>query len=119
MMRTSQNGLRFTSIALLAALSVAISRPCTAQPTAKSKAAAERALMLGRVDEAIEILRPILAARPTDGAAHLLLCRVFYSEDHTDQAVAECEAPLSNGLSADSRAQDWMGRAYGKKADNA
>jgi tetratricopeptide (TPR) repeat protein len=82
-------------------------------------ASAEHALMHGRVDEAANILHQLIAANQKDATAHLLLCRAFYSEELLDAAVSECEAALANGLSGDSTAQDWMGRAYGRKADKA
>jgi tetratricopeptide (TPR) repeat protein len=92
--------------------------PCSAaEPAKTARSNAEHALMLGRIDEAVKILDQVITANRQDGAAHLLLCRAFYAQDFTDQAVGECEAALANGLNNDSRAQDWMGRAYGKKAD--
>jgi tetratricopeptide (TPR) repeat protein len=81
-------------------------------------AAGERALMLGRADEAIAQLRAAIATNPGNGAAHLLLCRTFYAEELADQAIPECEAALTT-MGRDSRAQDWMGRAYGLKADRS
>ncbi|MDQ2924947.1 MAG: hypothetical protein M3R43_05260 [Acidobacteriota bacterium] len=84
--------------------------------------AAERAkhsLMLGRVDEAVIELGQTIAADPRNGAAHLLLCRAFYAQESAAAAVGECEAALANGLANDSHAQDWMGRAYGMKADRS
>ncbi len=80
---------------------------------------AERALLEGRVDDAISLLNTALAASPKDGSAHLLLCRAFYSEEVSDDAVTHCEAALADGLGASSFAHDWMGRAYGLKASRA
>ncbi len=76
---------------------------------------AEKILLQGRADDAVARLRTLVAADPQDGNAHLLLCRAFYAEELTDPAVAECEAALAT-QSGDSKAQDWMGRAYGLKA---
>jgi tetratricopeptide (TPR) repeat protein len=78
----------------------------------------ERALMQGRADDAAAGLRVVLATNPKDGRAHLLLCRVFYSEELADAAVTECEAALET-LGNNSTAQDWMGRVYGLKADQS
>ena len=89
-------------------------KPATANPLAEG----EKFLMQGRADDAIAKLRSVVAANPQDGHAHLLLCRVFYAEELADAAVPECEAALGT-LSNDSKAQDWMGRAYGLKANNA
>jgi len=74
---------------------------------------------MGHVDEATAILNARLAANPADGAAHLLLCRALYAQELPAPAVKECEAALANGLAGNSQAQDWMGRVYGRKADNA
>ena len=74
--------------------------------------------MQGHVDEAIAGLRTIVAANPQDGQAHLLLCRAFYAEELSDPAVSECEAALTT-LNQNSAAQDWMGRAYGIKANHS
>jgi len=89
-------------------------RPTTPNPLADS----EKALMQGRADDAIAKLHGLVAANPQDGRAHLLLCRAFYAEELADAAVPECEAALGT-LSNDSKAQDWMGRAYGLKADQS
>ncbi len=89
-------------------------RPYAMNPLADS----EKALMQGRADDAIAKLHGIVAANPQDGHAHLLLCRAFYAEEQPDASISECEAALET-LSNDSRAQDWMGRAYGMKASRS
>jgi tetratricopeptide (TPR) repeat protein len=85
---------------------------------AATREAAQRALMQGRADEAIATLHMLTAQNPADAPSHLLLCRAFYSEELADPAVTECEAALQ-GLASSSDAQDWMGRAYGLKANTA
>src|ERR1700735_2535040 len=116
MMRTLQGRIGY--MAMVAVVMLLNCLPgSAADPASTARSKAERVLMLGRADEAVRILDQAIAANPGDGAAHLLLCRAFYAEDLTDQAVGECEAALANGLRNDSRAQDWMGRAYGSKAD--
>jgi tetratricopeptide (TPR) repeat protein len=71
--------------------------------------------MDGRVDEAIRMLQ---GANGSDGPAHLLLCRAYFSVLQTDDAVRECETAV-NLMPKSSEAQDWMGRAYGVKANGA
>jgi tetratricopeptide (TPR) repeat protein len=88
------------------------------EPVASQRSAAERALMLGQIDTAVSGLRGYLNTNPTDAQAHLLLCRAFYAEEMADAAVDECETAM-NGLSENSEAQDWLGRACGQKAQNA
>lgn len=80
---------------------------------------AEHNLLQGDADAAAALLKSSLAAQPSNGAAHLLLCRVFLSEELASQAVSECQAALANGLARDSDAQDWTGRALGLAASRA
>ena len=114
MMRLLQRGALTSCMALLPML-VFTSVPVRAD----GQNAAEHALMQGRIDEAASILHARIAANPGDGTAHLLLCRAFYALEQPAPAVKECEAALANGLANNSQAQDWMGRVYGRKADNA
>lgn len=79
---------------------------------------AEQSLMQGRVDDAVADAKTFLQANPQSGPAHLLLCRAYSSEEFVDQAVSECEAAVAL-MRNDSVAQDWLGRAYGVKADRA
>lgn len=88
------------------------------EPAVAQRNAAERALMQGDVDAAMAGLHVYLNSNPNDAQAHLLLCRAYYAEERSDTAVMECEAAM-NGLSANSEAQDWLGRACGQKAQNA
>jgi tetratricopeptide (TPR) repeat protein len=79
---------------------------------------AERVLMNGRVDEAVQMLNAEVTENRNDGAAHLLLCRAYISVQRVDAAVPECETAVRL-MPQNSRAQDWMGRAYGMKANGA
>jgi tetratricopeptide (TPR) repeat protein len=85
-------------------------------------APAYQALQEGRVEDAATLLQSALAANPTDGVAHQLLCRVFYAQDEADEAIRQCElavaAPAANDEQA-SENQLWLGRAYGLKARHA
>jgi tetratricopeptide (TPR) repeat protein len=101
-----------------AAVDVAIATPRHSAASSNPLADSEKLVMQGRVDDAVLKLRGIVAGSPQNGNAHLLLCRAFYSEELPDEAVPECEAALVT-LANDSKAQDWMGRAYGLKADRS
>lgn len=92
------------------------STPANHLPT--ERAAAERALMLGQIDAAVASLQRIAAVDPGDGQTYLLLCRSFYAEGHTDDAIAACTKAV-HALPRSSEAEDWMGRAYGMKAEHA
>src|SRR5215469_18179398 len=72
----------------------------------------------GEADAAIRALKASLNANPSGAEEHNLLCRVHYSEERWDAAVAECERGV--GLSPQSSMnQLWLGRAYGEKADHS
>jgi tetratricopeptide (TPR) repeat protein len=80
------------------------------------------ALNQGRIDDAIVELRADLKENPHDAAAHQTLCRVFYSEELADRAIAECEAAVSDSRSDAALTSEnlmWLGRAYGMKAARA
>jgi tetratricopeptide (TPR) repeat protein len=79
---------------------------------------AETLLRQGRVDEAGNVLRQAMATKAADARTHLLLCRVYYSQDKADEAVRECEMAAAMDPS-NSDFQMWLGRAYGLKASQA
>ncbi len=79
--------------------------------------AANTALLHGRVDEATALLKSELAANPSNAAAHLLLCRVYYAQDQADPAVDECHKAVA-GAPTNSDAQMWLGRALGLKTSH-
>jgi tetratricopeptide (TPR) repeat protein len=79
---------------------------------------ADNLLQQGRVAEALTSLQGVLAAQPDDAEAHLLLCRVYYSQNIADNAIRECELAVSRAPSS-SDSQMWLGRAYGFKASHA
>jgi tetratricopeptide (TPR) repeat protein len=79
--------------------------------------AAEHALTEGRIDDAVHTLQQQIAANPKDGQGYLLLCRAFYAERQFDDAIHACET-ANQLLPNNSVAQDWLGRAYGIKADD-
>jgi len=76
-------------------------------------AVAASALAQGRVDEVTLMLSP-----PKDASAHILLCRAYYSEDHADEAMRECEAAVA-AAPGNANYHLWLGRAYGFKAGHA
>jgi tetratricopeptide (TPR) repeat protein len=79
---------------------------------------AERTLMNGNVDDAIRMLQAEITKNGNDGAAYLLLCRAYYSEEQVDDAIRACQNAVKL-MPNSSEAQDWMGRAYGGRANNA
>jgi tetratricopeptide (TPR) repeat protein len=73
-------------------------------------------LTLGKADDAISRLNSSLAVNPGDAEAHNLLCRVYYQEEHWDDAIRECETAVKL-MPMDSEYHLWLGRADGEKAD--
>jgi tetratricopeptide (TPR) repeat protein len=82
------------------------------------RAAVERALMQGQIDEAVARAQRLAATNPKDGQAYLLMCRSFYAEAHAEEAIDAC-TKATQALPRSSEAQDWLGRADGMKAEHA
>ncbi len=76
------------------------------------------ALLNGNATIAVAQLKQVLSTEPSNGHAHLLLCRAYYAQSLASAAASECTAALRT-LGSDSAAQDWAGRAYGMQADSA
>lgn len=72
----------------------------------------------GKADAAIAQARGVLATSPRSVDAHELLCLLYRSIDHFDEAVRECEAArdLEPGSSAITLE---LARTYGAKAEHA
>ena len=104
---------------LSGALMLLLSTVGTTAGRAQDLQAAEQHLLQGRADQAAAEARAVLAHAPANGAAHLLLCRIFLSTLHGNEAAAECRLALQSGLDRDTTAQDWAGRAFGMEADHA
>jgi tetratricopeptide (TPR) repeat protein len=108
-----RKGLSLRMKAHLAVLSVAILLvPASFVPRLFAQSATA-ALAKGHVDEVIAQLTP---AR--DAAAHNLLCRAYYSEDHGDEALGECQASVA-AEPGNAHYQLWLGRVYGFKAGHS
>lgn len=108
--------VRFNRIVLTLVGVAFLALPCLAR--AADLPSANHALLEGHNDDAVAQLKLILASEPSNGQAHLLLCRAYYAQSMASAAAAECSAALHT-LANDSSAQDWAGRAYGKQAENA
>lgn len=73
-------------------------------------------LALGRANDALLRLDSALAVNPADAEAHNLRCRVFYQEEHWEEAIVNCEAAVQ-AAPDNSMFHLWLGRAYGQKAE--
>ncbi len=110
---------RFVAICAFALCAAVAHATAQNAPAAKKLDSAEHLLLDGRADEASSALGAVLATDAGNGAAHLLLCRVYLSEGLSTPAATECESALADGLTHNSAAQDWAGRALGARADHA
>jgi len=106
----------FSRIALTLAGVALLTMPCVAR--AADLPSANHALLEGNNDDAVAQLKQIVASDPSNGQAHLLLCRAYYAQSMAAPAASECTAALRT-LANDSSAQDWAGRAYGMQAEGA
>lgn len=101
-----------------AAIALAFTALTPLAARAADLSSANAALLAGHADDAVAQLHQILSADPSNGHAHLLLCRAFYAQSMAAPAATECTIAL-RALAADSSAQDWAGRAYGLQANSA
>jgi len=77
-------------------------------------AQANAALQAGEADRALSVLTGI----PNSPEAHLLRCRVYFSEERWDDAINECTTAVQlDGQNAQNHL--WLARALGEKADAA
>jgi len=75
-------------------------------------------MISGRADQAVQQLLARVQVDPKDGNAYNLLSRVFFAEEDGDRAAEAGEKAVAlNGGS--SEFHDWLGRAYGLKADHS
>ena len=75
-------------------------------------AQADAALQAGEADRALSMLTGF----PNSADAHLLRCRVYFTEERWDDAVNECTSAVQlDGQNAQNHL--WLARALGEKAD--
>ena len=79
-------------------------------------APAEADLLAGRVGDAEDLLNADLRVHPGATRDHLLLCRVFYAQNRSEEAQRECEAAA---IVPNSETELWLGRVFGARASAA
>ena len=90
-------------------------------PPRISLAQANAALQAGEADKALAMLEPIGqtgADVASQAEAHNLACRVQFTLERWDAAIAECEQAVTLDAS-NSGYHMWLARAVGQKADRA
>lgn len=108
----------FTAARLFAGLlALGVSAAAIAEGAKPPLVQAAAALQAGEADKALAMLKP-LESGAGSAAAHNLDCRVLFTLEHWDGAVAECE----KAVDLDPQNSDyhmWLGRALGEKANRA
>jgi tetratricopeptide (TPR) repeat protein len=68
--------------------------------------------------KAVEFLQVAIKKNPRNGDAQLLLAKSYYEMEQWDAAASTAEVAVSINPN-DSKYHEWLGRAYGEKADRA
>jgi tetratricopeptide (TPR) repeat protein len=93
--------------------------PLSAAVAAAAAAASPAELLsVGRVDDAIRLLKDRVQAAPSDALAYNLLTRTYFYLGHWEEAAAAAERAVALEPTA-SNYQLWLGRAVGEKAAHA
>ncbi len=101
-------------------LTLAISVPAVAQGTAVARTLAQinQALQAGEADKALGLIASLPQGGAQSAEAQNLECRVRYTLQQWDAAVANCEQAVRLD-GQNSNYHLWLGRALGEKADRA
>ena len=79
---------------------------------------ARRAFEASDYTKAIQVLQAAAAKEPTNGDIQLLLTKSYLELQEHDAAIRSAEKAVSLGQQ-NSIYHEWLGRAYGEKADHA
>lgn len=91
---------------------------CSMTASAQTMSAAHALAREGKADAAIAQARGVLTGSPRSADAHELLCLLYRSIDHFDEAVHECE--VARDLEPNNSAITLeLARTYGAKAEHA
>lgn len=113
--------MKRATFCLVAILVLCFARSAVADDSPKSLSRdmhdPERLLAYGRANDAIGALHQRISENEKDAAAWHLLSRAYLAEEQWDKAVEAGEKAVA--LSPDSSEyHDWLGRAYGERADH-
>src|SRR5689334_20503601 len=97
-------------IALLSLAAFAANAPTETSP--------ESLLKNGRVDDALSVLNQRVSKSQDDAQAYHLLSRSYFALKNWDQSIKYGEKAVALDPN-NSRYHLWLGRAYGRKAENA
>ena len=75
--------------------------------------------MPGVINRAVDALTDAMAKSPNDAPLHFLLGQSYYQLREFTRAVDQSGAQPSNWLPNQSEYHDWLGKAYGRKAEES
>lgn len=79
---------------------------------------AKRAYEKGDYDRGVRVLGEMVAKEPRNGEAYLLLAKIYYELEQKDSAIQSAQQAV-NVDPQSSVYHEWLGRAYGAKAETA
>ncbi len=110
--------MRSRSALLAAVLFVLVAQAPGAQAQEASLEAGRKAYENSEYVTAIEILKAAAAKEPDNGEVQLLLAKAYLGADQFDAAVTSGERAVAINPK-NSEYHNWLGQAYGQKADHA
>jgi tetratricopeptide (TPR) repeat protein len=79
---------------------------------------ARKAYEASEYTKAIQVLQEAVAKEPQNGDVHLLMTKSYLELEQLDAAIKSAERAVAVD-SQNSKYHEWLGRAYGEKADKA
>jgi tetratricopeptide (TPR) repeat protein len=110
--------MRSCSALLAGVLLVLVAQAPGAQAQEASLEAGRKAYENSEYGTAIEILKAAAAKEPDNGEVQLLLIKAYLGADQFDSAVTSGERAVAINPN-NSEYHNWLGQAYGEKADHA
>lgn len=112
---------RMTMIGAVAAILIWMAPYASAREAVKQDdvlEAAKQAYERYEYSKAVQFLQAAIRKNPRNGDAQLLLAKTYYEMEQWDAAASTAEVAVSINPS-NSSYHEWLGRAYGEKADRA
>jgi tetratricopeptide (TPR) repeat protein len=104
--------------AVLVLLGAAKSLAQPNQNAGQDLASAQSAFDAGDYARSVQLLQSILAANPGNSRAQFLLTRTYFEMRRYDEAITSGERDVAMEP-RNSESHEWLGRAYGEKADES
>jgi tetratricopeptide (TPR) repeat protein len=108
--------LAYAACALLCCLALVLPAHAARAAQTNSLADAQRLFDAGQYSQAADLLTAVASKSPDDSQAFLLLGRCYYELGDFPRAITSLERGVQLAPQ-DSEGHDWLGRAYGRKAE--